>query len=261
MIRNRRHGIAVCVMAVGVIAAWVCLITCFGSAAYAQASDVDDPSPSRGAGTAGGEQGAKEDLRRRLQAHGVDTKATSPGPMAYLADVAQRFSELGSSWLSARIGGLDPKLGRWIIQGTRFLVVVAAILLVVLLVRRFADRPWQVTTDTSSEPFEAPPEELGVDHWQRRIEEGLSRGDAAAALKALWWWWACRLQAREVDPSWTTRELLRAVGRNDLRALGRAFDVLAYGTGGASIQEVDGLWQRLRGSDSGIDESSTPEPA
>ena len=203
---------------------------------------------------------SKEELRRRLQTHRVDTEASRPGLTTFMADVGHRLSKLGSSWLSGRLGGLDPRLGDWITQGTRVLVVVAAILLVALLVRRFADRPWQVPTEMLSEPLEAPPEELGVEHWQLRIEEGLGRGDAAAALQALWWWWACRLQAREVDPSWTTRELLQAVGRDDLRALGRAFDVLAYGTDGASVQEVGSLWQRLRGSDPGIGADPTPEP-
>jgi hypothetical protein len=50
-----------------------------------------------------------------------------------------------------------------------------------------------------------------------------------AALEAVWWWLAVSTMSREVDASWTSRELLEAAGRPDLRPLARDLDRMAYG--------------------------------
>ena len=223
--------------------------------------EFSSPKPAESA-KEGSKEGSKEELQRRLTEHRVALTSSKPGPMAYLADVVRHLSQLSRSWFSGRLGGLDPQLSAWMTQGTRAMVVVLSILLVVLVVRRFSHRPWRVPAAEPTTPLESRPEELGLDSWRRQVEEALSRGDVAAALNALWWWWACRLQAREVDPSWTTRELLRAVGRGDLRRLGRRFDYLAYGSEAVSAEEVGSLWHALQ-EPSGADGSSLvvkPEP-
>lgn len=75
--------------------------------------------------------------------------------------------------------------------------------------------------------------------WRRRLEERLARGDVAGALEALWWWIAFSLApGSEIDESWTTRELLEAARRPDLRRLGAALDVLLYGRRSPSRQDV-----------------------
>jgi hypothetical protein len=66
--------------------------------------------------------------------------------------------------------------------------------------------------------------------WRRLLEERLASGDLAGGLEALWWWFAAALDLDGgVDPSWTTRELLRRARRPGLSGAAAALDVLMYG--------------------------------
>lgn len=66
--------------------------------------------------------------------------------------------------------------------------------------------------------------------WKTEVEARLSRGDIPGALEAFWWWlaWSLPLESN-IDPSWTTRELLVNARRRELLGLGRDLDVLMYG--------------------------------
>lgn len=75
--------------------------------------------------------------------------------------------------------------------------------------------------------------------WRRRLEERLAAGDLAGALEALWWWFATALELGvAVDPSWTTRELLRRARRPGLSEAAAALDVLMYGPRAATRDDV-----------------------
>lgn len=66
--------------------------------------------------------------------------------------------------------------------------------------------------------------------WKARLEQRLAAGDLAGALEALWWWFAASLEFDgAVDPSWTTRELLRRARRPELSAAAASLDLLMYG--------------------------------
>jgi hypothetical protein len=71
---------------------------------------------------------------------------------------------------------------------------------------------------------------LDRDAWRTRLDERLAAGDLAGALEALWWWFAASLELEgDVDPSWTTRELLRRARRPELSGAASDLDVLMYG--------------------------------
>jgi hypothetical protein len=61
------------------------------------------------------------------------------------------------------------------------------------------------------------------------LDARLAAGDVAAALEALWWWFARSASTADVDPSWTSRELLAHCGRHDLTPLALGLDRLLYG--------------------------------
>jgi hypothetical protein len=75
----------------------------------------------------------------------------------------------------------------------------------------------------------APRKGLSPSGWRTEVEARLSRGEASAALEAAWWWLATSLLPGEVDPAWTTRELLGVAGRQDLGRPARTLDRLLYG--------------------------------
>ena len=84
------------------------------------------------------------------------------------------------------------------------------------------------------------------ERWKAELDRHLARGDVTAALEALWWWLACGLLPRDVDPSWTTRELISHAGRWDLTAWVRRLDRMIYGAEPPAVDEVRRFWGDLR---------------
>ena len=184
----------------------------------------------------------KDELRRLLLEDQTAIEAPRPGPFTYMYDAGRHVTELFFSWLSGHFTNIGGWVAQVVTYGTRILLVVLSIALVVLTVRHLRRQQGSAMPKIVGSPEQPRPERLGVEHWRRELLARLEAQDGAGALKALWWWWACVLEARDVDPSWTTRELLQATGRRDLRPVGRHFDFLAYGTDRVSVAEVRGLW-------------------
>ncbi|MCP4657846.1 MAG: hypothetical protein GY856_20760, partial [bacterium] len=84
------------------------------------------------------------------------------------------------------------------------------------------------------------------ERWEAELGRHLAGGDVTAALEALWWWLACGLLPRDVDPSWTTRELISHAGRWDLAAWVRRLDRMIYGAEPPAVDEVRRFWGDLR---------------
>lgn len=73
----------------------------------------------------------------------------------------------------------------------------------------------------------------------------LDRGDLAGALEASWWWFARLALGRDPAAGMTTREVLRASHRTDLRAVGRDLDRLRFSPVSPDRVEVRTLLDHL----------------
>jgi hypothetical protein len=140
--------------------------------------------------------------------------------------------------------------------GARAGVKVAAITLaglVVLLALAWAMRAWLARRrpaaagpgDVSTLP-RAAAQERGPEAWGAELAHRLGRGEAGAALEALWWWLATSITDGRVDPAWTSQELVLRCHRPQLLPHVRVLDRLTYGGRRAELEEVRHLASRLR---------------
>ena len=91
----------------------------------------------------------------------------------------------------------------------------------------------------------SPDPPSGAAYWWRRFRAALTRGDTATAMESLWFWVAIRLAGTTVDPSWTSRELLDRVERDDLRPAMTQLDGWRFGPTTPTPETLDGLAIRL----------------
>jgi hypothetical protein len=127
--------------------------------------------------------------------------------------------------------------------------VVVAALALGLLVRALLPRLRRGRRAAGEAPASvAPPlplRELDAAGWRAELERRLAAGRSAEALEAAWWWLARSLAGSQAMPDWTSRDLLRRAGRQDLAALIRRLDAFIYGPHRPAAQDVRGLVDRL----------------
>jgi hypothetical protein len=126
------------------------------------------------------------------------------------------------------------------------LALVAAVLLARLIFvrrrRRGKDEPEDVTE------IGLAPADRGAGAWRAEFERRLAEGRIAEALEALWWWLARSLAAGEVEPDWTSRDLVARSRREDLRDLVRRLDAFTYGPRRPAVEDLLRLAGRLEES-------------
>lgn len=81
--------------------------------------------------------------------------------------------------------------------------------------------------------------------WRAELERRLAEGRIAEALEALWWWLARSLAAGQVEPDWTSRDLVTRSRREDLRDLVRRLDAFTYGPRRPAMEDLRRLFARL----------------
>jgi hypothetical protein len=81
--------------------------------------------------------------------------------------------------------------------------------------------------------------------WRLELERRLAQERIPEAVRAAWWWLARSLAGPAAEPTWTGRELLRWSRREDLGALLRQLDAMAYGPRLPATAEVRRLAARL----------------
>jgi hypothetical protein len=101
--------------------------------------------------------------------------------------------------------------------------------------------------DSDLQPLR-PAGAASMEEWRQRWRQALAEGQLEAALEALWWWLALRLAGEQVDPSWSTGQLLTAARRRDLAPLARRFDGYQYGPRRPSAEEILDLAAHLERS-------------
>lgn len=210
------------------------------------------------------EPAERELLERLIEESGVRTSPPSPGFGRWVQDVAWSFM----SWLGSFFDGIGA--GEFLrtvsVFGARAVFYLAIALLVFLIIRWLLRRQWNAGPDAPSvrtvgqETAPGPETKRPRAEWNGLIEERLAAGDIAGACEALWWWLARGLTDGPVEPSWTSRELLVATGRHELRSEVRGLDRLIYGGGEPGADDVRQVWQALRDA-LGDTASNTEEPA
>lgn len=82
--------------------------------------------------------------------------------------------------------------------------------------------------------------------WRLELERRLAQERIPEALRAAWWWLARSLAGTAAEATWTGRELLRWSRRDDLGALLRQLEAMAYGPRPPGTAEVRRLAARLQ---------------
>ncbi len=185
----------------------------------------------------------RELLERILRESGVERAVPGPSLLEYVQTISLAFLR----WAFERMAPLAGLFEGRIVELVAWAIVVAATLaLLGAALRRLARRArGRATAVPTAVP--GPADDPGRDPaaFRAEVEAHLRGGEVAAALEALWWWLARSLAGPQVDPSWTSREMLARVGRLDLIPLVRDLDRMVYGADGPSVPEVRRLLVRL----------------
>lgn len=192
-------------------------------------------------------EGDRELLHQTMVDSRIATGRSRPGLSLWAQDAGLAFSHWMGRWMDRVLPGLNRWLVPLIEPATKFLLALLATLLLVFGVRFVLDR-WRRRLPTK-EPVQhlgARPEQAVAHDWENELRRHLERGDVAAATHALWWWLAGRLAAERAEPSWTSRELVRSVGRGDLLVDVRRLDRMIYGATRPSAGDVRRLWGDLQ---------------
>jgi hypothetical protein len=86
--------------------------------------------------------------------------------------------------------------------------------------------------------MDLPPAARSAAAWRAELERRLAAGLVAEALEALWWWLARSLASGQVEPAWTSRDLVTRSRREDLRDLVRRLDAFTYGARRPAVEDL-----------------------
>ncbi len=111
----------------------------------------------------------------------------------------------------------------WVLIGAAVALLVRRLVLAWLQRRPAASEDGDAGLETTSQP------RLGMEAWRERFRAAMEAGDLDGAMQALWMWVGLRLAGAALDPAWTSSELLRHSGRQDLRPLFARLDTWRYG--------------------------------
>jgi hypothetical protein len=184
-------------------------------------------------------------VRRVLHESGVDQRVPGPALSAYV----QALVEALWGWLTRLLRPFGSRLLPHM-EGLAVALAAAAILFLVVLSMRaiLRRRPGtrEVRDAVLAEENRPPRQDRDRESWRRAFEERCARGDVAGALEAAWWFLATSIAPREVDPAWTSRELLDECSRQDLTPLARGLDRMIYGSLRPAVPEIRLFFGTLR---------------
>ncbi|MFL6193042.1 MAG: hypothetical protein ACJ75H_02630 [Thermoanaerobaculia bacterium] len=163
--------------------------------------------------------------------------------------VTELFSTIVREILGALARGSERlRLPPWLSWALLALLLVLIALIVVRIVlarlharRRIDEGIGGVAASRTAAPAE-PRDAAG---WRAELEGRLAAGNIPEALEALWWWLARSLAGGEVEPDWTSRDLLARSRRDDLRDFVRRIDAFTYGPRLPEVDDLRGLVGRL----------------
>lgn len=135
-------------------------------------------------------------------------------------------------------GGEMLNLPRRVYQAIAFgLAALAVLLLLRLLIPGLRRRKARREEGAVAE-IDLPPAARSAAAWRAELEQRLAEGHITEALEALWWWLARSVAAGEVEPAWTSRDLVARSRREDLRDLVRRLDAFTYGPRRPAVEDL-----------------------
>jgi hypothetical protein len=187
-------------------------------------------------------------IERLFRETGAERTVSEPSWREYASVIAAAIA----SGLDALLSGLKLREALWprVVAWVLLALVLAALAVIVAraLARLWARRRDRLRRTSATVLVEAEPgTQAGRsrDAWRAEVEARLGLRQMDAALEAVWWWFACSLTERAVDPAWTSRELLEAAERGDLRPQAATLDRMIYGPTRPGPHEVRHLVRRL----------------
>jgi hypothetical protein len=187
-------------------------------------------------------------VERILAESGVE-RTPVPPESSYLGELSRAF------W--GAVARLIDRAGQAlrIDAETLFWIVVAIVAVILALIgralflswrrRRQARRP-EIREATS--PLDPAAADWDAAAWRAELERCLAEERIGEALRAAWWWLARSIAGPQVQPDWTSRDLLGRTRRRELRDLLRRLDLLTYGADRPGPEDLRQLAEQLRGA-------------
>jgi hypothetical protein len=186
-------------------------------------------------------------VERILAETGVE-RTPAPPQASYLAELSQAFW-MSVAELIARTGRvlrLGPEAQAWIAAGLVALALAALGWMLYALLRRRRSRT--ATAETAASGSALAPATWDAAAWRAELERCLAEERIGDALRAAWWWLARSIAGPEVEPDWTSRDLLRRTRQREMRDLLRRLDVLTFGADRPGLTDVRHLAEQIRGA-------------
>lgn len=186
-------------------------------------------------------------VERILAETGVE-RTPAPPQASYLAELSRAFW-MSVAELIARTGRvlrLGPEAQAWITAGLVALALAALGWMLYALLRRRRSRI--ATAEAAASGPELAPTTWDAAAWRAELERCLAEERTGDALRAAWWWLARSIAGPEVEPDWTSRDLLRRTRRREVRDLLRRLDVLTFGANRPGLTDVRHLAEQIRGA-------------
>jgi hypothetical protein len=186
-------------------------------------------------------------VERILAETGVE-RSPVPPQAGYLAELSQTFWRSVAELMgrAAAALSLSSEAAAWIVGGLLVLVlaVIGWMLLPALRRRRSEPRPAEAA-GSGLVPVATTWDSAA---WRAELERCLAEERIGEALRAAWWWLARSIAGPEVEPDWTSRDLLRRTRRRELRDLLRRLDALTFGADRPGLPDVRHLADQIRGA-------------
>ena len=165
-----------------------------------------------------------------------------PPETSYLGELLRALEQFSMEVVRRGSELLD--LPRPVLQALPFaLAALIVLLLVRLLLLRLRRRQVGKVEDIAEVGL--APAARSAAGWRAELERRLAEGRIAEALEALWWWLARTLAAGQVEPDWTSRDLVTRTRREDLRDLVRRLDAFTYGPRRPAVEDLRRLVGRV----------------
>lgn len=187
-------------------------------------------------------------MERILTETGVE-RDPAPPQASYLAELSQAFWRAVAEAFDRTADALHlgPEAQVWILAGLVGLALAAVGWTLLALFRRRRPPESQEAETVMSLPTLAAAT-WDAAAWRAELERCLADERIGEALRAAWWWLARSIAGPEVEPDWTSRDLVARTGRRELRDLLRRLDTLTFGAARPALPDVRRLAEQIRGA-------------
>jgi hypothetical protein len=186
-------------------------------------------------------------VERILAETGVE-RSPAPPQASYLAELSQAFWRSVAELIdrTAQALHLGPEAGAWIVAGLAALALAAVGWVLIAWLRRRRQESPEAEATMSVPALVSTTWDAAA--WRAELERCLAEERIGEALRAAWWWLARSIAGSEVEPDWTSRDLVARTRRRELRDLLRRLDALTFGVDRPGLPDVRQLADQIRGT-------------